>query len=268
MKRVVSLLLVGCSAFCLTACGHTDSSSAMESSSAPSSDVQVEATPDITPSSDSLDTSELPHDNPDVSNAVEENTIDTPLPLGEWGKVTMFSPTGVLGNSDKRGEYCTVYARVTGLVRCSVEPDKFQTLVDEHNKYTEKEAEKILPEEIRDYSTSETAIVTYDIFVPEDFKLPASGWLRPELDFDGKCPADVDENVAHALELTTGLMRQMATESSNESVTHTVGRIYHLAGRFDVTKYFDSFVLRCAYAPAGSSEFKKENMRELFFAIK
>lgn len=275
MKRILSLAVTLCLCFSLAACGSltrrvvdqvTGDTSSKPAESASQATTVPDFSEDESQSEPATSDVTVPVDKPDLSNAWTESSVDSPVPFGEWGKVAIINVTDAV---DDGYVFSTVYTRITGFIRYNEDPERFKAILDEHNSCVDEEYEKITEDDLVIVNDVYPAILTYDVYVPEDFESKSFGNVLPQVDFDVECLPEVDDATRHGMELITNYMdKDLETQSLHDESLPQIGRVYHLAAMHNSDADFDQFVWDVVFSPAGSTDFSNNNRVDMYFAHK
>lgn len=270
MKKILCILCASAIVLAMAGCGDnkTADTTTTESMAAPVETTTAEEATDApeaetTPTADETtaaasNNADIPAD---IAGAImpEATSEDSPAPLGQWVKTTIYSAT------DKT--YHTVYVHVTKVVTDTEDTAYVQAAIDLNNSFC-ADYNKIDRAEIELPSDVELCVLEYEVYVPSDFPSQEWGIIAPDIDFSQGKIGGGGIPSADGTSVYIGLGSNTTDLETEDDPKYAPGNTYKFVNLFTMVKGFEDYSLSTSSYFDGTEEISADNRFSVFFAHK
>ena len=200
----------------------------------------------------------------DIKDAVDASkTSDTdPVPFGQWANI------GIYATEDET--YHDVYVRIKSVVMESDDKAAIDDAIAENNKYG-SDWSQIDRDELKVPDDVELGVMTYEVYVPDDFPSPDYGMTSPHIDFSQSNVGGGGFPSADGTSTYIGLGTngtQLETAENNSDSKFEPGNTYEFKDLFMMVKGYDDYVFDTTGYPDGtlSDDSDVDVMYDAYFA--
>ena len=207
-----------------------------------------------------------PQPSADISDAVDasKTTDKNPVPFGQWARI------GIYATEDE--SYHDVYVRIKSVVMDSDDKAAIDDAIAENNEYG-SDWSQIDRDELKVPDDVELGVMTYEVYVPDDFPSPDYGMTSPHIAFSQSNVGGGGFPSADGTSTYIGLGTngtQLETAENNSDSKFEPGNTYEFKDLFMMVKGYDDYVFKTTGYPDGtlSDDNDTVSMYDAYFAAK